>query len=229
MKVQLSGMRVQNGDSPGHAAEALVIKKEKPQRLPDALKHKSVKETLPCPCQIAQLSGKRKGQHKIFCGNLFLQLFADPFLCLMVLTMGAVTMPAGVWHKGLMALIALRCPGQQASLISLDKILLVYFKNRGQTDHDMRPQLMLKLSIILLICPSARCEVQSVRWVYRAVVITLTCPNIFCSSSRSTPASSRWVAKLWRREWQDIFLLMPSFYHLGHGCLHAATLKMGVD
>ena len=147
------------------------------------------------PCQVSQLPGQRKCKHKIFCGDLFLQLFADPFLCLMVLTIGAVTMSTGVWYKGLMTahlVLALqqhfrtvgraagfdgahrfKVPRQQAVLVFLDKILLVDFKDRGQTDHDMCPQPRLKPSIILFICPSARSEVWVVRCVYRAVEIEL--------------------------------------------------------
>ena len=61
--------------------------------------------------------------------------------------------------------------------------------------------------------------------MYLDVVRTLTCPRIFCSSRRSTPASSRWVAKLWRSEWHEIFFYAELGDNGFHGCLDAAPVQ----
>ena len=49
-------------------------------------------------------------------------------------------------------------------------------------------------SIKALMSSLALCPVRVVRWVYLAVLRIEWWPRIFCTSSRSTPASIRWVA-----------------------------------
>ena len=56
------------------------------------------------------------------------------------------------------------------------------------------PQCSVKLLIKLLMRVLACSLVWLVRWVYRAVVRMEWWPRIFCTSSKSTPASIRCVA-----------------------------------
>src|SRR3989449_290573 len=53
------------------------------------------------------------------------------------------------------------------------------------------------------------------RWKYRIVVEIWRWPSSRCTVCRSTPASSRWVAKAWRRAWNAALLVDagPEFRH----------------
>ncbi len=46
-------------------------------------------------------------------------------------------------------------------------------------------------------------------WVYRAVVLRWLWPSRTWMVRTSAPASSRWVAKLWRNEWGLMCLVRP--------------------
>ena len=81
----------------------------------------------------------------------------------------------------------------------------------------------------MLIAWQAFWLVLLVRWVYLEVVRTLTWPRIFCSSMRSTPASSKWVAKLWRNEWHEIFFYAELFDNGLHGGLDAPSIKWRIN
>jgi len=84
--------------------------------------------------------------------------------------------------------------GMDRLFVSGKKPIFKQINNRGKKNHGVTSQCSSKELTGLLMAWRALFSVFEVRWVYLEVVRTLTWPRIFCSSMRSTPASSKWVA-----------------------------------
>jgi hypothetical protein len=79
-------------------------------------------------------------------------------------------------------------------VVSVQETFLEFADDGGEQNHLTPPHLISILFTRLLMVRDVFFLVLEVRWVYFEVVRTLTWPRICCSSMRSTPASSRWVA-----------------------------------
>jgi len=101
-------MGVQHRDGAGVALKLPVVLRKGFDRLPAASDHQVIQRALLLPGQCPELFGQGEGQQKILGRYLPLQLPLQPLLTLMLLTMGAVAMAAGMRHEALaIAVIAL--------------------------------------------------------------------------------------------------------------------------
>src|SRR3990170_7105072 len=97
---------------------------------------------------------------------------------------------AAVFHRAQGMLMA----WQRARCILRQKRRLKGVDDGSEPDHLTSPHAMENRAIKALIRWEAFSPVLAVRCVYFAVVRIEWWPRIFCTSSRSTPASIRWVA-----------------------------------
>lgn len=74
MVIQATIVRMQHTGSTGHALQLFVVVTELFQRGPTALHQLIINHALMPPGQRSQFGGQGKGQHKITCGQLLLQL-----------------------------------------------------------------------------------------------------------------------------------------------------------
>src|SRR3990172_4708551 len=166
------------------------------------------------PGQRPQLGGQGEGQQEVFAGHLLFELALQPLLALMGLAVRTLAMTAGVRHEDLFvacgafglhprahrgaALLHRRqcvpLPRKYAVLVLRQKRGLEGVDEGGKPDHLTVPHVREKPFIKAFIRSMAFCPVLAVRCVYFAVVRIEWWPRIFCTSSRSTPASIRWVA-----------------------------------
>ena len=84
--------------------------------------------------------------------------------------------------------------GQDGGAVLAQVVRLKALDDGGNSDHLTSPQCSEKLLIKALMRTLAWSLAWLVRWVYRAVVRMEWWPRIFCTSSKSTPASIRCVA-----------------------------------
>lgn len=164
--------------------------------------------------QCTEFRRQGEGHQEVLAGYEGLELALQPLLALVVLTVGAQPVAAGMGHPEL--LLAGRAAGlhfraqcrpagfhgrQGLVLLRLQPVAVLGQERRlelfdeGSEMNDFTPlQPMEKPAISVLMRIVALCSVWPVRWVYLAVVRTEWWPRIFWTSSRSTPASIRWVA-----------------------------------
>jgi len=121
--------------------------------------------------QRPEFSGQRKGQQKVLGGDLFLHLALQPLLALVVLTVRAVAVTAGVRYQFLMVAIrafdlhlraglraailhrrhCARVLGPESAPVLRQEVGPEGFDHGRQPDHLTFPQSMEKLSIRPLI------------------------------------------------------------------------------
>jgi len=162
------------------------------------------------------MPGQREGDQVVLTRQPLVKLAFQPLLALVVLAMGAVSVAAGMGDIDPFAAPVVRTAGQHVRSMlvsaaghgpqSLDmawqEIFIVgaeeavpeLVDDRGEQHYLRPPHLMSRELTRALTANLALLAVPVVRWVYLAVVRMLTWPRICCSSSRSTPASSMWVA-----------------------------------
>ena len=70
-------------------------------------------------------------------------------------------------------------------------------------------------------------SVAAATWTYRAVVLMLLWPSRTWMVRRSVPASSKWVAKLWRRVWTVTCLPRPALWQARPQTCHTLSGVMG--
>ncbi len=99
MKRQLARVRMQYRDGAGRALKLLVVLAEGTYCLPTTAHQQFVDDTLVRPGQRPEFRGQGEGQQKVLGGHLLLQLTFQPLLTLMVLTVRAVAMTAGMGHQ----------------------------------------------------------------------------------------------------------------------------------
>ena len=214
MVVEAAGMGMQHGDGAGRAPDLAVIAAEGAQGGPTAPHHQVIEGALMAPGRPPQLGREGEGQQEVVARDQLVDLALQPLLALMVLAMGAGAVTAGVGDEALRVAggalrlqagaqrgTALLHGGQRLALAGQERVAvagqelgLEGIDDGGQGDHCTAPHAIAKPSIRALMSWVALCPVWAVKWVYLAVVRIEWWPRIFCTSSRSTPASIRCVA-----------------------------------
>ena len=137
------------------------------------------------PGQCPKLGRKREGDQKVLSRHLLGELAFEPLLALVVLTVRAVAMAAGMGHQRLMIALGAgdlhlrtglgaavlhrrqrpRVLGSQALPVLREERRLESVDEPSQANHLIAPQAMVNPSIRALIRSMAWCLVWSVRWV----------------------------------------------------------------
>ena len=102
MKLQLARVRMQHRDGAGCAPQLFVVLAEGAHRLPGAAHEQIVDDALVRKDERPEFRGQGEGQEKVLGGDLLLQLPFQPLLTLIVLTVGAVAVAAGMRHQFLL-------------------------------------------------------------------------------------------------------------------------------
>ena len=162
---------MQQRDRPGRALQLPVVQAERAHRLPAATHQQIVERALVCPGQRPEFGRQGEGQQKVFGRHLLAQLAFQPLLTLMVLTVWAVAMAAGVRDQHLMLAsgaldlhlrAGLRAAvfhrrerahvvGSEAIAVLRPQVRFEGFDDRGKPDHLTCLQAMVKPSIKTLI------------------------------------------------------------------------------
>lgn len=198
------------------ATEFFVVLGEALEDVLNCSEHQRIDCFLVFPGKIPELFGQSEGEQVVLGRQPPAQLVINPLLAFMVLAMGTVPVAAGMRDIGLLAALVIGTLDQHMRTMLLsalghglqglfmtrqDKFLVLSKKaipelvdDRGEQNHFTPPHRMSMVLISVLRARRALLPVLAVRWVYLEVVSMLTWPRIFCSSTRSTPASSKWVA-----------------------------------
>ena len=99
MKLQLARVRMQHRNGAGRAPKLFVVLAEGAHRLPGAAHEQLVDDALVCPGQRPEFGGQGEGQQKVLGRNLLLHLAFQPLLTLMMLTVRAMAVAAGMRHQ----------------------------------------------------------------------------------------------------------------------------------
>lgn len=169
--LQLARVRMQNSDRPRGALQLPVVLTEGAHRLPTAAQEQIVGLALMCPGQCPEFGRQSEGQQEVLGGNLFPQLPLQPLLTLVVLTVWAVAVTAGMWNQRLVVAFGamklhLRAGLGAAGPDRLERLQVVGpepvpvlrqefgfegVDDRRQADHLTAPQARAKPSISPLI------------------------------------------------------------------------------
>jgi len=196
--------------------ELSVVFGEAFQEVLDSSEHQRIDCFLVFPGKVPELFGQSEGEQVVLGRQPPAQLILDPLLIFMVLAMGTVSVAAGMGDIGLFPALLigtldqhvrtmlLSAPGhglqglsmtrQDKFWVLIKKAILELVDDCGEQNHLTPPHCISKVLTSVLTVMRTLWPVLVVRWVYLEVVSMLTWPRIFCSSTRSTPASSIWVA-----------------------------------
>jgi hypothetical protein len=185
MEVESSRMGMEHRNRPGLALQLRVVAYEGAHRLPARADQVIVERLLVGPHQRAQRLGDGKGQQEIGCRHLLGELTLEPLLTLVMLTVRAGTMAAGVRDKLRVAAVPALRPHQGAGrgaaalqgvqgveLTGQDRLAvrgpivrLEGGDDGGEQDHFTPLQWMEKPLIKSLMACSALPPVRELRWV----------------------------------------------------------------
>jgi hypothetical protein len=76
------------------------------------LKHQGIDQFLIFPGKLPQLSGECKGEQIVLGRQLFVELIFNPLPAFMILTMGTISMAAGMGYIAMSSTIVISAPGQ---------------------------------------------------------------------------------------------------------------------
>lgn len=90
-------MGVQDGCESRCSPELFIVFREGLQHILYCCKHQGIDDSLVLPGKLPELAWKGDGYKEVSTGQQFAKLLVNPLLTLMVLTMGAVSVAAGMW------------------------------------------------------------------------------------------------------------------------------------
>ncbi len=169
--LQLARVRMQHRDGAGRALKLLVVLAERTHRLPATAHEQIVEDALMRPAQPPEFGRQGEREQKVLGGHAFLHLAFQPLLTLMVLTVRAVAMAAGVRNQDLMLAsrtldlhlgadlatavfhgrerpIVIR---RESAPVLREEVCFEEVDDRSQPDHLTCPQVRVKPSIKPLI------------------------------------------------------------------------------
>src|SRR5699024_9818177 len=175
---------MEHRDGAGGALELAVVLAERLQRLPTALHQCIVDEALVVPGQGSELGGQGKRDQEVLPRYLALELTRQPLLALVVLTVRAGAVAAGVRHEGLpLAALALdpharagrgaavlhggkrpALAGEKALGVLVEELGLEGLDDRRKGRHCTARHVTEKPSIRALMRSTALLSVRVVRW-----------------------------------------------------------------
>ena len=99
MKLQLARVRMQHHNGAGRAPQLFVVAAEGAHRLPGAAQEQLVDDALVRPGERPEFGRQGEGQQKVLGRDLLLHLAFQPLLTLMMLTVRAMAVAAGMRHQ----------------------------------------------------------------------------------------------------------------------------------